>query len=408
MDDSVQSRMVLATMSADRLFNTALISVHLFGLISDFFDFLRNHEMDEDDMSENDMSGDDMSDDDMPEEGPTDSDTEFEIVPRHSNVSACIASSPMGFDDLPPEIGLQVVRDLVLADRTRLAQTCNNSADVVAQALQDEAAKILSHFGLRFGHIRLMLTATGSVVAGPVVAALARVGTSFQPPDLTFVAIRGRGGVVLDFLHMAGGYQPVRRAGEYISGLGKLWSAVNVVGTKINVIESLTNSPFDVIGQFHLSCVYGAWTANGLLHGYPQLTAAGHTIATPVKLPLTSHSHRASNWDVLHLYIDRGFAIDLNTYDADHVCGVDPNCPATLRTTDDSGCSFSFFPRWIYDDEVEEVPPTCWTLSGTGCVRGILDGRSCATARLGQHGLFRMAPSLTIRQTMVGHLKCWT
>ncbi|KAJ7623954.1 hypothetical protein DFH06DRAFT_1340280 [Mycena polygramma] len=351
--DSLQSRVIFANMSARRLFQTALVSDELFELVSGFLDFLRNHDLDEAELS-------------------SPGSYEFEEASVHSDSMSCIddyVAAFAGFPDLPPEIGLEVVKDLALADRTRLAQTSHSSAAIVAEALQQQAVRLLAPFRLRFGHVRLMLTATGAAISGSAVAALTVPAPSFDPNDLDIVVGSGHGPEVVHFIGRAGGYRTIVETDEpsFAPSLGRTWLTENDEGKRIQVIESLTDNAFDVVGHFHLTCVYGAWYANGLLHCYPALTAGGDALTTARKMPWRHRlPERCGIWDVLDKYTSRGFDIGLNAYDADHVCGVDVNCPATLRTTDDTGCSYSAFPSWLYADDASPPAITCWTMGGTG------------------------------------------
>lgn len=222
-----------------------------------------------------------------------------------------------------------------------------------------------------------MQTATGTIISGSAVTALAHLGSTFEPGDLDFIAGYGYGTLVFDFLDMARDYKLVDTpdANEYrfASGIARVCTMRHHDGQKINVFEALTENPFDVVGHFHLTCVYGAWSANGVLHCYPRLTASGIALTSPSKFPLGEGSKARINcWNILHKYTDRGFTVSLNEYDKPHTCGEDWNCPATLRTTDDAGCAYSPFPPWLYDDDTIAPSVSCWTLGGSGCSRGVL------------------------------------
>ncbi|KAJ7880946.1 hypothetical protein B0H13DRAFT_1531730, partial [Mycena leptocephala] len=190
-----------------------------------------------------------------------------------------------------------------------------------------------------------MLTATGSMISGSTVAAMACPEPPFAPGDLDFFTPSGRGHMLVDFLESAANYTVTKESEEYKNAvaIGGMWT-LHCGDLKINVIESLTSNPFHSILNFHLTGVYGAWDGNGFWHAYGDMTADGIVIATPVKLPTPHHVPAHVNiWKVLHKYMDRGFTIALNEYPEPHTCGVDFNCPATLRATDDDGCSYILF-----------------------------------------------------------------
>ncbi|KAJ6494908.1 hypothetical protein C8R47DRAFT_1213567 [Mycena vitilis] len=151
-----------------------------------------------------------------------------------------------------------------------------------------------------------------------------------------------------------------------------------------------------------MSCVYGIWTAKGVWHAYPDITEDGIAITTPWKFPLQeSASTIRRAWKALHKYMARGMTIALNELPMQHVCGVDLNCPTTLRLVGDKGCSFNAFPDWPYNADVEEVPLTCWTLGGTGCAQGILaTGRGTPiVATANRHSEWNLLMKLYIRSS---------
>ncbi|KAJ6495751.1 hypothetical protein C8R47DRAFT_1213229 [Mycena vitilis] len=403
-------------MSAKRLFETAVFSHKHFALVVAFLDFLRNNEIDEDEMSVSDgdsscggdgpISEDDagaLSDVDMALEIGSDLTTDIDSTTDVDSESATdvgsdsaasftgLKSRPFEGEppqicpitpetvtpttpcaslyDMPIELGLDMIGRLSFDDRVRLAQASRPAATIVAQSLQDDAARILRPFGLRFCDVRLMQTATGAVVGGSVVTALVLNLAGFQPGDLDFLVGLGRGRKVVAFLAFAGRYRKSDDSPEYsfARGIGCTWTLMNKEGKRINVMETLDGNPFQAIGNFHLTCVYGAC-----------LTVSGNAITTRAKMPYRhdDHAHHTGLWRVLHKYADRGFRIALNEYDTPHTCGVDWSCPATLRRTDDAGCSYSSFPAWLYDDDAETLPVCCWTMGGTGCPTGILGGAS--------------------------------
>ncbi|KAJ6501539.1 hypothetical protein C8R47DRAFT_1067866 [Mycena vitilis] len=419
VDDGLQARMVLSTMSAKRLFETAVFSRKHFSLVVAFLDFLRNNDVDEDEMSVSDADSSYGSDASVSEGGNnafSDVDMELETGSDSTTDIDSESATDVGSDsatsytelktqlfggkttapthtslyDMPVELGLDMIGRLSFEDRVRIAQASRPAASIVAQSLQDDATCILRPFGLRFCDVRLMQTATGAIVAGSAVTALVQNVAGFHPGDLDFLVGLGRGRKVVAFLAFAGSYRKTDDSPEYsfARGVGCTWTLYNEDGKRINIMETMDGNPFQAVGNFHLTCVYGAWCANGLLHWYPSLTVAGHAITTRAKLPYRhdDHPHHTGLWCILHKYADRGFTIALNEYDTPHTCGVDWSCPATLRRTDDAGCSYSAFPAWLYDDDAETLPVCCWTMGGTGCATGILGGAApvyVATSDLG-------------------------
>lgn len=142
---------------------------------------------------------------------------------------------------------------------------------------------------------------------------------------------------------------------------------------KINVVESISVNPLYTVGCFHSTPVFGAWLANGIWHAYPDLTGAGIAITTPKLLRLRGTPANNDHFQaILHKYMARGFTYSLNEYSTPHHCGVDMDCPATARHSDDDGCLFVPFPDWTLSDQAVVVPRSSWSLGGHGCSLGVL------------------------------------
>ncbi|KAJ7152248.1 hypothetical protein C8R43DRAFT_824649, partial [Mycena crocata] len=149
------------------------------------------------------------------------------------------------------------------------------------------------------------------IISGSTVTALVHARV-FTPGDLDFYTPCGSGFILVCYLKATGKYRVTKRSSpyDYAAGIGKVWTLV-MIGSpkvKINVIDSLSSNPFDPIGHFHATCVFGAWTALGIWLGYPYLTLKGVAIVTPDSMPITddlpSHQHV---WKILQKYVKRGF-----------------------------------------------------------------------------------------------------
>ncbi|KAJ7131536.1 hypothetical protein C8R43DRAFT_660134 [Mycena crocata] len=260
---------------------------------------------------------------------------------------------------------------------TRPRQTLGISSE----ALRASATALLAKFGLQFEETQLLLSATDSAISGSAVTSLLPLRQSFEPNDLDFFTRSGRGQGVVKFLQMPGLYELTNTAIAYgvSAGIGTIWTLIHRIhGYKINVIEGLTNNPLDAILRFHSTCVIGAWSASGIWHAYPFYTVSGKSLTTWNMLPLTGAltpllDHHKIGWRVLHKYINRGFSFDVGELRSEHVCGVDWNCPATVRRSDDAGCLFAPFPSWRLSSD-DQLPLTAWTLGGVSCDSGLEDG----------------------------------
>ncbi|KAJ6494901.1 hypothetical protein C8R47DRAFT_1213561 [Mycena vitilis] len=355
-----QIRLILYTMSARRLFETAVVSRVHYSVVAEFLAFLAHNEIEEDTMS---SDGSESSD-------SVDSDDLYTLFPPPRVDSA----NPAGMDDLPPELTLQIVRSLDFADRARLALASERSSDLVAYDLRASAERLLRHFQLQHDEVRLMQTATGTVIGGSTITALVAPHRPFTPGDLDCIVPCYKGHAVVDFLRMGSGYQ-VAATGLNFHGVphvNRLWT-MEKGSLTINVVECSTANVLDIILCFHMSCVYGFWDADCVWHGYPGLTADGTAITSPTKFPYPSEENTITDiWNVTHKYIDRGLTIAVNELPWKHTCGADKDCPATIRTTDDEGCSSVSFPSWAYSGDALPIIPSTWTFRGTGCAQGTL------------------------------------
>ncbi|KAJ7500712.1 hypothetical protein B0H11DRAFT_1669864, partial [Mycena galericulata] len=196
-----------------------------------------------------------------------------------------------------------------------------------------------------------MLTGTGAIISGSTVAALLHPGM-FTPGDIDIYAACHGGYDVVKFFVRSGKFKIAKKntSYDYAAGIRKVWALERTTtlegmdAVKINVIESLSPNPFDPLTHFHLTCVVGAWIADGFWHGYPALTSAKVALTTMHQLPLKDDLKQQKHvWGVLQKYTARGFAIAIGEYDNDHDCGTHANCPATLRSSDDGGCLYSPF-----------------------------------------------------------------
>jgi hypothetical protein len=385
-------------MSSKRLYETALLSPRLYTIVSSFLAFLHNNEEEEEEEDE-DMSVDgDIASSDIAYDGSTSSSAADILVAeagdtvqppsgKCSSELQCatfstthslsthfyVPGAPANFALLPAEIGLTIVEELCFTDRVHLADASVHAAVLVADTLQRDAVRILSKFRLDFSHVRLLLTATGCVISGSAMTAL--VTRSFEPADLDFFTGSGQGAAVVAFIALAGPYKLSDDSTPYkgAPGVGRVWTMEAGKTLKINVVESLTSNPLDSVTTFHLTCVYGAWMADGAWHGYAGLTEAGIAVTTPTRLPTCIGLPRQKAvWKILQKYVNRGFSIGLNELPLPHTCGVDWNCPGTIRTTNDAGCTYSPFPPWAYTGEAVAIPPTSWAMGGSGCSQGVL------------------------------------
>ncbi|KAJ7816337.1 hypothetical protein B0H13DRAFT_1923632 [Mycena leptocephala] len=91
----------------------------------------------------------------------------------------------------------------------------------------------------------------------------------------------------------------------------------------------------------HASSVHGMQPESGTDRQTLQQTVS---ITTPARIAVSDDLQSQHLWRLLHKHL---------------------SCPATLHTSDDTGCINAKFLTWEFTQDVEEMPATCWSLGGT-------------------------------------------
>ncbi|KAJ7077375.1 hypothetical protein B0H15DRAFT_955068 [Mycena belliarum] len=230
-EDGPDLRRVLDTMAPQRLFATALVSEVLHKKIVTFITFISTSRVEEDSV-----------------ESDVDSDTSVSSYTPSQPAMADLENGN-GFRLLPPELGLQIFKELGVRERIYLAQTSRYTTALAAQDLQARATRLLSRFHLLFEEVRLMLSASAAIISGSTIPALLQSSPSFEPEDLDFFTKLGGGFEIVRYLTNTDRYHLSTFTAEYQHsiGIGRVWSLTDNEGTKINVVESLSNNPFDAV-----------------------------------------------------------------------------------------------------------------------------------------------------------------
>jgi hypothetical protein len=246
--------------------------------------------------------------------------------------------------------------------------------------LQRQTSRILRNFGLRYGDIKLLQAATGSVISGSTITAL--VHQPFIPNDIDFYCHYRVSTNVVRFIEDVGDLQFHEYTGhEYIdvSGIKGVWTLRGATGRKINIIETLASNPAKCIaGGFHSSAPRGMLEWDGLVHFEINQVRQGRALITRDSLHLDEPedlSQQIACWNILNKYKARGFEFVFD-YELPHVCGTHVNCPATVRSTADKYCLRVPLPP------VDGIPvysrtihvPITWSPRGSTCATGMVDG----------------------------------
>ncbi|KAK6992736.1 hypothetical protein R3P38DRAFT_2801867 [Favolaschia claudopus] len=343
-----QKRILLSSMTMQRLFFTSTQSAELFKVVSSFLQSTRRH-------------------------GKQDTDLD----------SVAVATSGLPGEESSVEKGGDSNGISNIANATGKCTHLRSclltmffKAFPICPLNWSAAAKLLASFSLLYEDVKMMQTATGAAFYGLAVDALLRTTEDcLEVTRLELVVPKAFGAVVARFLALASQYTIASDDSEdnvAVLNVCAVWILTSV-SRKIIVLECDTSNPLDVIARSPITSLYNAWTANELWIGYANLTASGVAYATSLNFPLLSppSAHRKM-WRVMRQCMQAGHVLSLRGYTCPHICGVDVSCPATLRTSCDAGCAISRFPVWRYSSESVASAPVCWSMGGGGCAQGHL------------------------------------
>ncbi|KAK6992871.1 hypothetical protein R3P38DRAFT_3181988 [Favolaschia claudopus] len=271
-----------------------------------------------------------------------------------------------------PDGGLQhksvafTFRRLTRADSGTLSAQDLRIRTLLAQYMIVHA---LSLFDLSYGDIKLMQAATDTRISGSVVAALFHGG--FEPNDLDFYCAHGSADDVVSYMREVCSYHLVfdsNRDYDDVFGIRRVLTMRNSAGKRINVVETYSDYPVDVILGFHSTPPRGCISWDRFSHFEINRLRKGVALATPTSMRLAGNvlDGQVQMWRILHKYTDRGFVFEYD-HPIPHQCGVDIDCPATVRTVDDAGClHIDLLPCSVPDVTRPQPPLFTWSLAPVG------------------------------------------
>jgi hypothetical protein len=260
-----------------------------------------------------------------------------------------------------------------MRDRISLARTSRKLRAICARELQASINRVLRKFNLSHAEIRFMQTATMTLISGPLITHL--MDDNFIPSHLDFYTPNGNFSAVMQFFHLATLYEETSTTHENGSVGGQSMATLSrpYSGKYIHVIQSRTDSAMDCIPYSPFSHLFGSISHYGVWLGYPRTMTTGISFfnrdSIDVEKPLMRY----------HLTLDLADYADrfrfCFSWGQLHTCGVDLECPATSRSTDDQGCLNIFFPNAPMGasqlGDVSSVYPTdsvmTWSLDGRRC-----------------------------------------
>ncbi|KAJ7914110.1 hypothetical protein B0H13DRAFT_2270904 [Mycena leptocephala] len=273
-----------------------------------------------------------------------------ETRPTGGNTDEGLAGGP---DDMLSRLPLHVFplifASTSMCDRISLGRTSRKLRAICARELQAAVHRVLQKFNLSHTEIRFMQTATMTLISGPLIAHLTE--NSLSPSHLDFYVPNGNFSAVMRFFHLATLYEGTSNTytngcvgEESISTLYRPYA-----GKYLRVIQSRTDSAKDCTPYAPFSHLFGCISHCGVWLGYPRTMTTGISFfnrdSIAVENPLMRY-HLILN---LADYVGR-FRFCF-FWGGLHTCGVDFECPATPRSTDDRGCLNIFFPNAPHNSE---------------------------------------------------------
>ncbi|KAJ7259970.1 hypothetical protein B0H12DRAFT_1069870 [Mycena haematopus] len=265
-----------------------------------------------------------------------------------------------GLRTLPGEVRQMIVEHMPLLCRIHFGQTSKAYRSLCALVMRLSVADlIVANIGL-----------SGSAI--PWLILYPRQSSkAFTPNGLDFYVPRSQWENVRSFFGLGTAYVYKRSMPPDYS----IPSVRAVVGLKtrsddprtINLMCCADENPLAATTQFHSTCVVGCVTADRAWFPYANLTTLYISILNRKYVQFAGALELERALLVIRKYQARGFAFHVD-YPEAHTCGSNPNCPCTVRFSNDGGCSsmcLSSVKSGL--GQIEEDRPTLWSWHGVGC-----------------------------------------
>ncbi|KAJ6451374.1 hypothetical protein C8R47DRAFT_1229840 [Mycena vitilis] len=241
-----------------------------------------------------------------------------------------------------------------------------------AHLAEQDARTLMTNFGLPFAHVRFLLLASPTIIAGAAIPWLLFPESRTDITTLDIYTGAGCGHLVLKYLGRVSADYALD-TGANVEGQCWTKSVLRLGSRQLRVFESSTTVLSALLITSATSAGMGYMDGSAIRHGYPRLMDNKRAITTPRQLPLaTTLKEQRETWAILHEIVDQGFSIEFQLEDG-HKCGADTSCPATLRHTGDDGWMSVRLPDVHYGSKCANKGCT-WSLFGCGCNAGILNG----------------------------------
>ncbi|KAK6985053.1 hypothetical protein R3P38DRAFT_2575205 [Favolaschia claudopus] len=225
-----------------------------------------------------------------------------------------------------------------------------------------------------------MQAATGALISGSFIAAL--IHRHFRPNDLDFFCGNDRTDDIVKYFQNQVDIEYVVETGgdegyQNVRGVRRVTTLTSPRGSVLNIVEAYSESPQEIILNFHSALPQGAISWDAFAHYEVHRAKNGLALVTPRSLPVNADDldSQIEAWNILHKYMRRGVTF-IFEYNVPHECGKHIDCPATVRTTDDDGClRFSLPSISIPDFAPSPAQVFTWSLGPVGmCSTGTVNG----------------------------------
>ncbi|KAJ7088879.1 hypothetical protein B0H15DRAFT_800823 [Mycena belliarum] len=279
-----------------------------------------------------------------------------------------VRSSSGGIFVLPVELLRHILHASGYRARTRLAQTCRAFCDLSSSLVFHDLVVLFAEKGLNFHETRLMLLGTHTLLGGFTIPRILRSASGTTRKPLEFYLTREDAAGVRAFLTTTSGFVVKRTAhAEKYTIYHMRRGALTVK------VVLCPGSPMSGVLLHQFTIAQGFCDGAAVHHPYPRLLAKGHCLTTPRMFPIEDDlSFHVRTWKTIRDGLRYGFHW-VSEFDEVHICGEAPSCPATFRHTRDEGWSTLRLPAGPLGSTVA-LGKLCWSLYGTGCIKGTLRG----------------------------------
>ncbi|KAJ7659702.1 hypothetical protein DFH06DRAFT_1326720 [Mycena polygramma] len=286
--------------------------------------------------------------------------------------AACNAPLPASnvglFGVLPLEMFYPILELLSVATRVCLGRTSKGFHWIRCAYLQHELQVLLVTYHLDFGAVRLMLTATASIMTGWAFHSIFN-GRLLATDTFDFITTEHTSRHVLAFITLSTPYtltNVTRNGGWY-----KTWT-LKLGEQKIRVMEYPVDYGTAMLTS-HTNYRMGFWDGSVVRHPYGGVAYDRIAFATPSSLPIRNKPRELKKvWEIIHGATDHDVAWVFE-YEESHICSKHPYCPVSLRRTLDSGWLNLRLPEASFGS-APAGRNLSWSLDGSGCNAGILEG----------------------------------